>query len=340
MFNPVRMKYWFTLILITLLFSARAQKRHAAAARYNPVETSPLLLSRQITENSKTQMEKVTAIFQWITQNIEYNTGILYSPPRKAPIRYPAPATDDTGPLVPLNDFVAESVLRRRVAVCDGYARLFVSLCHHSGIRAELVTGYVRGSMAGPKFRSNHTWNAVQIDSAWYLLDATWASGYIASSNVYVPAYNPRYFLARPEDFISDHYPEDLRWTLLAQPPALREFSSAPFRYKAYVKFKIESFTPATGTIEAMPGETIKVELKTGVKEKSLTVTTLAVTDSLLDVYDQQKVATGSVDGERISYSYIASEQDGNWLHVIYNSEPILRYRLIIKRDNLTTAAQ
>jgi hypothetical protein len=69
-------------------------------------------------------------------------------------------------------------------------------------------------------------------------------------------------------------------------------------------------------------------------------VTTLAVTDSLLDVYDQQKVATGSVEGERISYSYIASEQDGNWLHVIYNSEPILRYRLIIKRDNLTTAAQ
>jgi len=331
------MKYCFTIIQICLLFSAGAQKRHASAVRYHPVKTSPLLLSRHITGESKTEMEKVTAIFQWITQNIDYNTGILYSPPRKATIRYPAPETDDTGALVPLNDFVAENVLRRRVAVCDGYARLFVSLCYHSGIRAELVTGYVSGSMAGPKFRSNHTWNAVQIDSAWYLLDPTWASGYIGGGNVYVPAYNPRYFLSRPEDFIIDHYPEDLRWTLLAQPPAPREFSSAPFRFKAYVKFKIESFTPATGIIEAIPGDTIKVELKTGVKEKSLTVTTLALTDSLLEVYDQQKIKTGIIQGEKISYSYTVSEQDGNWLHVIYNNEPILRYRFIIKRESLAS---
>jgi Uncharacterized protein involved in cytokinesis, contains TGc (transglutaminase/protease-like) domain len=29
------------------------------------------------------------------------------------------------------------------------------------------------------RFAVNHTWNSVYIDSTWYLLDVTWASGVV-----------------------------------------------------------------------------------------------------------------------------------------------------------------
>lgn len=51
-------------------------------------------------------------------------------------------------------------------AVCEGYAELFQYLCYCVGINATQVDGTASGG--------SHMWNAVCIDSAWYMLDATW----------------------------------------------------------------------------------------------------------------------------------------------------------------------
>jgi transglutaminase/protease-like cytokinesis protein 3 len=139
---------------------------------------------------------------------------------------------NDTGALKPLNERVAEGVLRKRVAFCDGYARLFKTLCDYAGITSELITGYAKTSnrkRTDYSFRSNHRWNAVMIDSTWKLLDATWASGYISSgSNDFVRRFDDKYFLSPPEEFIKDHYPEDTRWTLLPSPPSFKDYLNAP----------------------------------------------------------------------------------------------------------------
>jgi transglutaminase-like putative cysteine protease len=131
------------LLLLLVALPSLAQKAQHRSA-WTEEQTSPRLLSRKITAAARTEWEKVDAIMQWISGNIGYNTGVLYSTPRKAPILYPAPPAEDTNALPPLNDFVAVNVLRRRVAVCDGYARLFASLCSYAGVKAELVSGYVR----------------------------------------------------------------------------------------------------------------------------------------------------------------------------------------------------
>lgn len=124
------------------------------------------VLAKQLTESKTTELEKVTAIFQWITGNIAYHI-----PPEKRKIIGKASLKnfqseeidDDSSPLKPLNERVAANVLKKRVAVCDGYARLFTTLCDEAGIRSEIIIGYARSGTNKPtkRFGVNHYWNAV-----------------------------------------------------------------------------------------------------------------------------------------------------------------------------------
>ncbi|HVE61227.1 MAG TPA: transglutaminase domain-containing protein, partial [Chitinophagaceae bacterium] len=241
-------------------------------------------------------------------------------------------------PLKPLSERVAENVLRERVAVCDGYARLFKTLCDYAGIRSEIVTGYARTSFGGvgDKFKSNHTWNAVRIDSNWHLVDATWASGYFTyNSDEFIKHYNSYYFLTPPEDFIKDHFPENIKWTLLTDPPTLKEFERSPFKAQAFVKSKITSFQPAKGIIDVMEGDSILIEIETGDADKNLVVTPTVSLDSLGYLVDSNltTLPMGKIAGNKISYAYPVQSDDLEWLHVILNGEVVLLYRIKNKAD-------
>ncbi len=327
--NQYKLRLCVGLLLLAKI--AFAQPRVTTLQKKDPAETSPLLLSKKLTATAKTEKEKVTVIFRWITDNIYYNSGIFYKTPKPAPILFPYEMVEDTGALPSLNDRVAEGVLRRRVAICEGYARLFASLCHHAGIQSEIIRGYARTRLGASKFRSNHSWNAVMIDSSWYLLDATWASGYfINGSNEFVQHYSDEYFLSDPKVFIKDHYPEDLKWTLLNETPTLEEFKNSPFRYSAFAKYKIQSFKPANGIIEVAHGDSIQIELEAGVKEKKIFATTFL--DSLNLEGDNEGAR---ISGENISYSYKVLPGTGEWLNVIYNGEAILRYKLHLRKSSI-----
>ncbi len=333
------MKQWSVLILVFFFKASYGQVQYSLPAAIYDEETTPHLLSKKLTASLRTESQKVSAIFHWITDNISYNTGIFFKIPRKAPILYPPLSVDDSGPLPTLNDFVAENVLRRRVAVCEGYARLFASLCTHAGIQAEVVNGYVPNG-GGPvgKFRTNHTWNAVRIDSTWHLLDATWASGYVTYSNDFVRTYNPRFYLTRPAEFFQDHYPEDLRWTLLAEPPLLKEYKAAPFRYQGFLKSRIQSFSPLSGMLEGQVGDTLSICIAPGDKSKKLLLTTTAPTDSLLEAWEKIPDSASTRSDKTKCGQYIIREGDGAWLYVIYDHVPILRYRLRVKGEEPSAA--
>jgi hypothetical protein len=287
-------------------------------------------LAAALTKDLSADRQKVTSIFRWITDNISYNVG---NTGRNAKSNAVYINDDDTATVLrPLNERVANIVLKKRMAVCDGYARLFKTLCDYAGIPSEIVNGYGRTGRR-TWFRSNHSWNAVYFDSAWHLLDATWASGYVSTgSNEFVRNYSEQYFLASPSQFIADHYPEDIRWTLLKDPPALKEYHSSPFRYQAYHKFKINSFKPAKGIIEAGVGDTLLIEVETAAEESKLLLSDASYLDSNIligtpDINNFQR------EGNKITYSYIVHSETVQWLHVILNEEAILRYRVNIKKS-------
>jgi transglutaminase/protease-like cytokinesis protein 3 len=231
-------------------------------------------------------------------------------------------------------------VLNRRIAFCDGYSRLFSTLCDYAGIRSEVITGYASTNFGGRKFGSNHRWNAVYLDSTWQLLDATWASGHlIYGSSDFIQSYNNYYFLTPAKEFARDHYPEDLQWTLLAAPPERGEFRFSPFKTNAYVKNNVRSFKPASGNIEASVGDTLYFELETNGDKKNMLILDTAFVDSTAianaasDIFKNTSV----IFGNRVRYAYRVTSDADKWLSVVLNDEVVLRYKLNI-RKNYTAA--
>lgn len=339
------MKWLFRLLLILFPFTSFAQgwsDNSFHSTKKAEYILTPDSLARMLTKNYKTDRDKVSSIFQWITENISYNVRPHYNASQFAKKNL-YNDDDDTGALKPLSERVAIDVLKKRIAFCDGYARLFKTLCDHAGIKSEVISGYADGNMGRRrlKFTSNHRWNSVCIDSTWYLLDVTWASGFVTySSNDFIQNYNNHYFLTPAADFIRDHYPEEMQWTLLPQPPAISEFRSSPFKMNAFIKNKIVSYKPQSGIINASPGDTIQIELETENGEKRLNVVDTPYVDSAVIAMaflpDSSQKCT--VSGNRVFCKYIITSPFVEWLNVVFNDDVIMRYKLNIKSKD--TAAK
>jgi transglutaminase/protease-like cytokinesis protein 3 len=291
-------------------------------------------LAKQLAALGKTDIEKVRAIFRWITEHIDYNMKVFNRNKNAATNGFIfEDPLDSIAPLPSLNERVAEKVLKRKTAFCDGYSRLFKTLCDHAGIRSEIIMGYARNmnSRSGNRFAVNHTWNAVYIDSTWQLLDVTWASGFVSYSNEYTRQYNDFYFLTAPEQFIVDHYPEDLQWTLLSDPPDLREFKQGPFRYSSFVRSGIISYWPVSGVIEAAIGDSIRIELKTKNLTENFFIAESAVPDSSQLFFKPIDI----LNPEKVSFTHTISNNAKDWLYIFYNDEIVMRYKLNVKKEKV-----
>lgn len=332
------MKLLMKLILFLLPAFAFAQSKPDAINSIDQ-KLTPALLAAELIANDTTDRQKLNSIFRWVIANIDYNTKVFKNSNNNPSRDYRLEEDEDTiSPLKPLNLRVAELVLKRRTAVCDGYARLFKILCDYAGIKCEIITGYGRTNInrIGAKFVSNHKWNAVFIDSAWQLLDATWASGYINYKDEFQREYNSHYFLSKPEEFILDHYPEDLRWALLSEPPVLKEFESTPFKTTAFNRHYISSFKPVSGIIEASVGDSITIEIETGRYKKTLWVADIQRVDSnaifILQCCGAIK-PENIINGNKLSVQYKVLTDKIEWLNIVYDDELLMRYKLNVRKD-------
>lgn len=323
------MKVRMLVILLFISIQLFSQKNE----RQNDPDSIAATIIRSITANDSTDRQKVASIFAWITSNIEYNTGSRFGS------YFPAYASDwdkeywedDTTNAIPsLDKRVAAIVLRKRVAVCDGYARLFKTLCGAAGIKAEVVSGFGRANGNERNFTTNHRWNAVFIDTSWYLLDATWAAGYIGNNNRFQRNFNSYYFLTPPEKFFNDHYPEDHKWILSNQVNVPNEFKRGPFQFPIFQKYFISSVMPASGIINARLGDSIVFELTTRYPNKKLWVSDFEHIDSASVVLLQCcgiSLPENTVAGNKVRFTFHLNRPT-EWLHVIYDDEIILRYRV------------
>jgi Transglutaminase-like superfamily len=332
------MKMMIIMLLLGIMQYGMAQntaKQHPFTDDIN----TPGVLAQMITAADTTDRQKVTSIFNWITQNIAYNVKRFVNNNDRYAAMLDEEEDNSLSPLKPLHERVAIQVLKRRTAVCGGYANLFKSLCLHAGIRCEVITGLGKTSAGrlDKRFTSNHRWNAVFFDTSWHLLDATWASGYINYRNEFEKAYNPAYFLSDPAEFIKDHYPEDMRWTLLSRPPLLNEFMFSPFKTTAFNKFYISAVTPSVGIIEASVGDSIVFEIES-IRPETLWIADMPYADSgtvfLMQCCGAVRPAN-IVKGRKVSSVYKVVSNETEWLHIIYDDEIIMHYKLNVKKDSI-----
>ena len=175
------------------------------------VTRSPAALARYLVEPARDDVERVRALYRWVTANIAYDAESYL-----------------TGNVRRVESW--SEVLRTRVAVCDGYSGLLQELGRHAGLRIERVEGYARGLRAGGAAASgapNHAWNAVHLNGRWHLLDPTWGAGHLKQGD-FVATFSEFWFLTPPEAMAFSHLPADRRWQLLDRPLPPRAFHAQP----------------------------------------------------------------------------------------------------------------
>jgi hypothetical protein len=152
-------------------------------------------------------MEKVRAIYRWMTDRLTYEPD----PDAAKKLGEPTP----------------EKVLQTRVTSSEGYARLFQALCAEAGIEAIRVPGHAKGpeSKPGDALRTNHVWNAVKVDKRWYLVDVTLGSfACHPQTKKWEKRYQEYYCCLPPERMAFTHFPEDPAHQFLTTPVSAEKF--------------------------------------------------------------------------------------------------------------------
>lgn len=146
----------------------------------------------EIITDGMTGLEKETAVYAWLTANVDYDWSHMDI--------LAETARDAYGPY---------GGLVNRSAVCLGYATGFQLLMDMVGIECVTVVGAAFHSTG------DHAWNMVKLDGKWYCVDVTWdANGRQQSGE----EYEWRYFNVTSDEMAKDH-----QWDYANVPEAVTE---------------------------------------------------------------------------------------------------------------------
>lgn len=341
------MRILLILFLSCIFYAALAQ---TGTARYKLIDSKVKsiqsgnidTLAKKITASWRTDTEKVRAIFRWVTENIEYDTELyhdttgIYKSIWQESLGSGHPNTTED-----YNNRIVTRTLTTKKAVCDGYSRLFKTLCDKANINCEIITGYIHWSSdpIGEITNRTHAWNAVYIDGAWKLIDATWASGYSDFAvTKFTKSYNDFFFFTDPVEFFNDHYPDDPKWSLLPNTPSRYDFYNFPFYYPHFYRSKISFLSPTSGFIEiSRQNKTARIELDINVPIKDFfayeipSIPVNNVTSAILDTLNEDVDFTPEqpkyiIRNRRLSYNHEFKTENPQTLHLVLNGKLILSY--------------
>ncbi|WP_180957888.1 transglutaminase domain-containing protein [Psychroflexus sp. MES1-P1E] len=241
---------YILIFLLFIGFISHAQydfaeiDKHVANIGFNPKDK----LAEKITSEFTTDLEKVRALFVWITNNITYDFELLESKKLKQEFYIS-------------QDSVIDKTLERKKAICSGYSLFFKKLCNDLDIQGEVVNGYSKQwfDSSISKNVPDHAWNAVKIDEKWFLIDTTWAS-----KNEDNTERDDFWFMTNPESFVYSHYPEDEKWTLLENGLTKEDFDQLPsITDRSFFEDEIKILIPDKKIIDVEKDRIIKIELGT-----------------------------------------------------------------------------
>jgi hypothetical protein len=268
-------------------------------------------LTYQLTQAFEDPIDKTRAIFAWVSTHITYDCVAYHV---KSKIK--AEPAD---------------VFKRRKAVCEGYANLFMEMCSYAKIQCLTVNGYARTTIDDideKKPEPNHTWNAVRINNQWCMVDATWGSGYTDKKvKVFTPDYSDVYFFTEPNKFLWSHYPELSSWKPDKANLSLAKFYSNPVIRAGYYLNDIISFFPEKGLIKANAKDPVALSLTTATKKKISRLVVIVGEDRQQRVIKPDFEMTNNTVSFNISY-----EKTGTYpLSIYINDTMCLQYALEIK---------
>ncbi len=154
--------------------------------------------------NFATEKERSRAVFIWVASNIEYDAANMFA------INFYEPQEEKIA-----------KPLRTRKGICENYAALFTDISNKCGIKSYMIEGYTKQN--GFTDYIPHAWCATRLDSAWFLFDPTWGSGYMSGGKFYKRISN-NYYKVEPAVLVKSHMPFDYLWQFLPYPISNQEF--------------------------------------------------------------------------------------------------------------------
>lgn len=335
------MKIFTCIVLITVACSVRLHARAPgfAGADFSKADSIAALYPRhslhdlraladKLTRPLSTDVEKFRAIYTWVCTNIANDYG-LYLKNERQRGKY----TDPEERKVWNREFsvrVFKKLQAEYKTVCTGYAYLVKELAFHAGIKCIIVDGYGRTAQSNIRGEgiANHSWNAVQLNSKWYLCDATWSSGAIdAKTGRFVKKFDAIYFLMDPALFVRNHYPLDPAWMLLDNKPTLHEFLNRPLIYSTIFQYNIQKLLPETFDIAIPKSSTVAFEWEVDDDKQPETVALqIKGNDSLNMLYPEVHRDTGILC---IDHTFTAR---GTYVvHILFNGSYTCTYTVHVQ---------
>jgi transglutaminase-like putative cysteine protease len=202
-------------------------------------ETSIESVAQYIASQEKDPMLRIKALHDYVADRIAYDAPNYF-----------------VGNYPPQD---AETVFQRRVAVCAGYAKLLEALGQAIGEEIVYVTGDSRNSTSDLEGQS-HAWNAAKIDGQWYLIDATWDSGYVDRSTGFTKSYKADYLFPPAEVMGISHFPEDEAWQLRAAPISRGEFLRQPMMKAQFFAERMKLVSPTRSQTDTSRNAIIQIQ--------------------------------------------------------------------------------
>jgi transglutaminase/protease-like cytokinesis protein 3 len=323
--------FLFLLFLLPVVYGYTQQKpvsytlidKKALAVKATSVEE----LATKLTSPYKTEIEKARAIYRWITGNIDYDIpGSLSTATIYAGLWQPDGKTQAEADKE-YHDRIVDKVFRERKGICDGYSRLFKTLCEYAGLRCERITGLIRWSSdnIGQFTNRKHAWNAVYINNGWKLVDATWGSGYQdIKTDSFVRAHNDFFFCTPPVEFFNDHFPDNAQWSLLPRTPSRDEFYSYPFYFPEFYRRGVTGINHLRGLIDVrVTDKLLLIELNTTKPVKELYIYEYPFVED-----PPATRHTYTVSNNKVTYRYTIQSDKTEKIYVVLNDEIILSYNI------------
>ncbi|XP_052077218.1 uncharacterized protein LOC127715238 isoform X2 [Mytilus californianus] len=214
---------------------------HAIKTPFTYINQHIRYLVSYLLQPTDTDVDKARVLTRWLARCLEDDY-----------VRY-LPRTEWT-----TDDSTASYLWKLRRRTMD-YDELFHVLCEHADIKFELVRGCVRNTInyeVGADFKNQRkTWTAALLDGEWRLIDVRWIceAAYGVTKNNWRLIEDEKgkvstkramqenrgtykthcrfrefYFLADPEIFVFDHFPDDDKWQLLARTVTYDEAKDLP----------------------------------------------------------------------------------------------------------------
>ncbi|QEC44016.1 transglutaminase domain-containing protein [Pseudobacter ginsenosidimutans] len=311
-------------------------------------------LTEDLTSPYSEPLLKARSIFKWITENIRYNYKYYnkYYYQGREPKSFTCKDNKDCeSKRIAWEINYIETILRKKKAVCYGYAMLFKKMCDIAGLQSEIIPGYVRTEyyQVGTAGTLDHAWNAVWVDSTWHLLDPTWAAGGCAKNDdgkmlSFTKKFNNYYWLTSPENFARNHFPKNNKWTLL-QNYTKDSFALNPY-YAANAISKIRLMAPGSGVIHSKKGDTVHFRIGYEGPVQDIQINSNYFRNPEIWVYEEvskrkkvRKLDSGAVKkqqyiqyqrvGNTYEFYYLIPDNSLYYLDILFNRNRVMRFKVV-----------